>query len=67
MPVTGEITRRSSLSFMRWLRANDRNGGNVDIIGLKTVDCQRSGELREEAAVDFSQKDNWCFQTKILY
>ena len=39
MPVTNEVTRRSTLSFIRWVRANDRNGGYVDFTGLKVVDC----------------------------
>ena len=45
MPVTGEVTRRSTLSFIRWLRAIDRNGGNNDITGLKVMDCQRGSLL----------------------
>ena len=39
MAITGEGTRRSTLSFVKWARANDRSGGNVDVIGLKVVDC----------------------------
>ena len=39
MPVTNEVTRRSTLTFIKWARANDRSGGFLDTIGLKVVDC----------------------------
>ena len=35
MPVTGEFSRRSNLSYSKWQRENNLNGGKIDVIGVK--------------------------------
>ena len=67
MPVTGEFSRKSNLTWSKWQRETNLNGGKIDVIGLKVVDCQKENKLKEEAGFEWGQRENWSFEMKRNY